>query len=215
MQKIKVVKIERKPVAKGGTMTALFDDKGTRFSGFISELKEVAEGDLVEAEIEVDGKYNNIKAVKILEHSTTTAQSSDITPTQERASIEAQVAFKGIVDLLAASVIIPDSLKNQAFNWAACKLKDWNKNTVDVTKTKTEINTNLQIDSINPTRSEKPVEKVVFKNLGEFYKKIYDTYHLSMSEVQKIDDIISFLNQQKLSEAWEKLVELKKSEAKQ
>ncbi len=68
MQKITVVKKEMKQTQKGTMMVALYDEKNTRFAGFLPELKDVIEGDTVEAEIEVDGKYNNIKAIKVLSH---------------------------------------------------------------------------------------------------------------------------------------------------
>ena len=71
MQKIIGPRKESKPGPKGGTVVALFDDKGTRFSAFaekVEGLQDVQEGDTVEADIRVDGKFNNIITVKVLSH---------------------------------------------------------------------------------------------------------------------------------------------------
>ena len=72
MQKIKVAKVSQKPVANGGTMVLVEDDKGARFSGFDKSLQEIKEGDIINAEIQVDGKYNNIKSFELVEHGTLT-----------------------------------------------------------------------------------------------------------------------------------------------
>ena len=130
MQKLKVSKVESKPTSKGGTMVALYDDKGTRFSGFLKELQDIHEGDTVEVEIQVDGKYNNITSVKNVvkatpEQKAEAVASSNETQTVERASIEAQVAFKGVIDLIINGMEVDASLKTAAMNWAGCKLKNW------------------------------------------------------------------------------------------
>ncbi len=139
MQKIKVIKVESKPTAKGGTMVAVFDEKNTRFSGFLKELQDVKAGDTIEAEIQVDGKYNNITAVKILEHgqiaggpSANQSGSSDAMSKEEwaeknrieRNSIEAQVAFKGIMEVAASGYRSEefDLVFYKALDWASEKL---------------------------------------------------------------------------------------------
>lgn len=107
--KIKIVRIERKPTAKGSTMTAIFDDKDTRFSGFAPELMSLKEGDLINAEIEVKGKYNNILSAEVVEHSETPApaakpayrQDSD-DPTKRR-SIERQTSLNAAVSIWSAT----------------------------------------------------------------------------------------------------------------
>ena len=125
MQKIKVARIESKPTTKGGTVVALFDEKNTRFSGFLKELQDVKEGDTVEAEIQVDGKYNNITALKVVQHDAAPAPTrangngNHCESPDARASIETQTAYKGVIDLLANKVIPVDHpLARNALKWA-------------------------------------------------------------------------------------------------
>lgn len=129
MQKIKVSKVESKPTSKGGTMVALYDDKNTRFSGFLKELQDVHEGDTVEVEIQVDGKYLNITGVKSIVKGTVDSapQQSSVSPSNERASIEAQTVFKGIMDVLSGpnAILVPASISSACWKYAACKLKDY------------------------------------------------------------------------------------------
>ena len=131
MQKIKVSRVESKPTQKGGTMVALYDEKNARFSGFLKELQDVKEGDTVEAEIQIDGKYNNITAVKIVQHDAG-AKSAPVmrngAPSPEQlevqASAEAQTAFRGATDLLAAKIINSEHpLAKAAIRWALARLE--------------------------------------------------------------------------------------------
>jgi hypothetical protein len=99
MQKIKVNRVE--PTGRDGT--AIFDENGARFSGFQPELKYVRAGDTVGIEVEVNGKYNNITAVKALQRGMgqrTAALTGGNNCSGEQGSIEAQVAFKGIIELV-------------------------------------------------------------------------------------------------------------------
>lgn len=104
MQKIKVARKEQKETAKGNTMVAVFDEKNVRFSGFLPELKDIMEGDTIEAEIEVDGKYNNIKSVKILSHGEApekpASKSYGQDSPEKRRSIERQTALTQAVEYL-------------------------------------------------------------------------------------------------------------------
>jgi len=129
MQRIKVARVESKPTAKGGTMVALYDDKDTRFSGFIKELLDVKQGDTVEAEIEIDGKYNNIKSVKVVEHAAAGTQLPDTTSAlryakpDNSASIEAQTAAKIAGELLVAGVVkLTDPLGKAVVTWCGRRL---------------------------------------------------------------------------------------------
>jgi len=71
MQKIKISRIESKPTKKPGSiLTAIYDEKDTRFSGFDTKLKDLQPGDTIQAEIEVDGKFNNIKSFTLIEKGT-------------------------------------------------------------------------------------------------------------------------------------------------
>jgi len=112
MQKIKIARKEMKETGKGNTMVAVFDEKNVRFSGFLPELKDVLEGDTIEAEIEVDGKYNNIKAIKILSHGeapdkVATKSYSQDSP-EKRRSIERQTAAQ----IAFANMVQPQSLRD-------------------------------------------------------------------------------------------------------
>ncbi len=103
MQTIHVVKTESKQTKTGNTMIVLFDEKNTRFSGFGPELQAVKEGDVVEAEIVVEGKYNNIKSVKVTGHQAFTAvvpQEKTVSHDADtRRSIERQTSINAAVAL--------------------------------------------------------------------------------------------------------------------
>ncbi len=116
MQKMVVAKKEMKTTAKGNLMVALFDDKNTRFSGFLPELKDILEGDTIEAEIEVDGKYNNIKAVKFLSHGEAPDKpvgkpSYGQDSPEKRRSIERQTA----AHIAFANIPAPDTISEGMF----------------------------------------------------------------------------------------------------
>jgi hypothetical protein len=68
MQTIKVTKVENSPTQNGGMLYKIEDDKQGHFSGFCKELHEVVIGDILEAEIEVKGRFNNITKVLKIEH---------------------------------------------------------------------------------------------------------------------------------------------------
>ena len=143
MQKIRVGRVERKPVGKGGIMTTLFDEKGTRLSGFLASLQEVNEGDIINAEIQVetkDGKqYTNIASFEFVERaprgpapaappaapSVLTFEQQFRLAREERRSREAIAAWDGIVRL-ASSQSYPsgdiDSLLEKGFRWAGERL---------------------------------------------------------------------------------------------
>ncbi len=61
MQTIKIDKITSKPTKTGGTFTIITDDKGAKFSGFDVSLSNLKKGDIIEAEIIIDGNYHNIQ----------------------------------------------------------------------------------------------------------------------------------------------------------
>lgn len=68
MQKIKVIDIQSKPTTKGGTFYTITDEHDTKYGGFISELSEVRKGDVINADIQVKGKYVNILSFEFIEH---------------------------------------------------------------------------------------------------------------------------------------------------
>jgi hypothetical protein len=150
MQRITVKKVQ--PTGKDGT--AIFDENGTRFSGFQPELKYVRAGDTLGIEVEVKGKYNNITAVKILEcgekQRTAAASIGGNHCSGARESIEAQTAFKGIVELACH---LPAEGKlgaayEKALDWALARLggKVEPKTAASIIKPP-EKNTNNDIDT--------------------------------------------------------------------
>jgi hypothetical protein len=125
--KIKVIRVETFNT-KNGTGTAIFDAKNTRFSGFHATLHDIQPGDTIDADIEIDGKYNNIVAVKEIIKGTPESQAeaaavNATNATVERASIEAQVAAKIGADLLVAKVInLNHDLAQATIHWTLQKL---------------------------------------------------------------------------------------------
>lgn len=85
MQRLKVKEV--KPMSKDGTL--LTGEDGTKCSGFLPELKEVKVGDTVELELEVKGRFTNIKSVKVIEHAV------GIAPTQPGPLAAPQPAYHG------------------------------------------------------------------------------------------------------------------------
>jgi hypothetical protein len=156
MQRIRVEKVQ--PIGKDGT--AIFDEEGTRFSGFQPGLKYVRAGDSIGIDIEVKGKYNNITAFKILEYGQWTtivpggenhSVADRESPSSElRASIETQTAFKGIVEL-ACHLPVEGKLGvayEKALDWAITRLggRFEFKSIISITK-QTEKSTNNGIDT--------------------------------------------------------------------
>jgi hypothetical protein len=123
MQKIKVNKVQ--PSGRDGT--AIFDENGTRFSGFQPGLKYVRAGDTVGIDFEVKGNYNNITSMKILQRGAAQGAANQARRNYkgwERDSIEAQTAFKGIIELACH---LPAEGKlgaayNKALDWALARL---------------------------------------------------------------------------------------------
>ena len=127
MQRIKVKRVESRAMQKGGAMVALYDEKNTRFSGFLKELKDIRDGDTVEADIQVVGRYNNIVSVTAIQHDSDSKliPTSDVDEGSTTATsiAEAQTAFKGAVDLMATRIINSEHpLARAAVRWAVAKL---------------------------------------------------------------------------------------------
>lgn len=64
MQRITIAKII--PASDKDKPTFITDENGAKFSGFESALAALKKGDVIEAEIEIKGKYNNIKRHSVL-----------------------------------------------------------------------------------------------------------------------------------------------------
>jgi len=110
MQRITIAKVESKPTKTGNTYTKLTGDKGGVFSGFDVGLSILTPGAVIDAEIEVQGKYANIKSYTVVSNITPpppqapARQTEAVTPipSQEprtastNSSIEFQVCLKEV-----------------------------------------------------------------------------------------------------------------------
>lgn len=132
-------------------LTNITGADGAKFGSFDHHAAELKAGDVIEAEIEIKGKNNNVKSFKVLEHTAAPAASSPapaspqpsgdtkrgMTPEAwaekdrtERASIEAQTAFKGIMEIIAnlksnETITVGSKLDlaySRALDWAIEKL---------------------------------------------------------------------------------------------
>lgn len=139
MQKITVKSIELTTGTneKGEWVkTQITSQDGAKMSSFDKKASELKEGDIIEGEIEVKGKYTNLKEWKFISSAPANPMpqsNSKMTQEQwaekdriERSSIEAQVAFKGIVELISTN---PDASEPRLVNayhlaleWAIKKL---------------------------------------------------------------------------------------------
>ncbi len=143
-------------------LTNITGADGAKFSSFDHKAAELKAGDTIEAEIEIKGKNNNIKEWKLISSAPITSPPTSNNPSSnsmskedwaekdriERASIEAQVAYKGIMEVMAnlqSDEIIKAGSKleiafNQALDWAIGKLggKVSPKPSPEATKTKSD-----------------------------------------------------------------------------
>jgi hypothetical protein len=102
MQKIKIAKFETGTTKNNDTIYTVTDDAGAKFSGF-GTAPDCKQGDTIEAEVEVKGKYNNLKSVKVVERGAgAEPQRKPETPDARNSSIEAQSAAHDITTLWAA-----------------------------------------------------------------------------------------------------------------
>lgn len=113
MQKITIADISIKTGTndKGGwTNTTLIDESGGRFSSFDTKLSHLTKGAVIEAEITVKGKFNNIGEWKLISEGAPAAASTTTAPQMskedwakkdaiERISFEAQTAVKAVMAL--------------------------------------------------------------------------------------------------------------------
>jgi hypothetical protein len=141
MQRITVAKVERKPTKNGGTYTKITDEKGGTFSGFDEALARLQQGAVLDAEIQIEGKYANIKNYSVvgqpnltpaqLPQQATAGQTEAITaipapkPTYKdnTESIERQVAIKEVGECLRyIPGEVPVGAKIGYWKWIAEKL---------------------------------------------------------------------------------------------
>lgn len=151
MQKIIIKEINTKTGTNDKGEWKLFNvtgSDGAKFSTFDHKAADLQVGDTIEAEIEIKGNNNNLKSFKVLEHGTTpatpaspasSAPANNVMSKEdwrekariERASIEAQVAFKGIIELFTGNNYWQDGgelqakvykVADRALDWAMEKL---------------------------------------------------------------------------------------------
>ncbi len=112
MQRINVKRVETKPGKPGvpGILVIIHDDKDAKFSAFsnkVPDLDKVVAGDVISADIQIDGKFANIISFEVIEHSqaspavqpaanpsSTTKEDWAEKDRVERRSIERQVSVK-------------------------------------------------------------------------------------------------------------------------
>lgn len=115
MQKVRIAKVE--PAVGDNKPTWLTDDKAARMSGFQAGLKDLAPGDLINAELEVKGKYINIISFELLEKAQA-REAGHIAPSgMTRAEIDSHInitALQCACNLAAAGKIALDEVLIEA-----------------------------------------------------------------------------------------------------
>lgn len=120
-QKIKIAKIETREGdnAKGHWQSYIItgEDK-SKVSTFDASASSLKEGDTIEAEVEVKGKFVNLTSFKVIDHNIPTLKSEPrqtVDGGNDRGqSIESQVAIKAIVELRIANALTDKSPEYQA-----------------------------------------------------------------------------------------------------
>jgi hypothetical protein len=103
VQKIKIVKLEIGTTKNNDPFYTVFDDAGAKYSGF-GAAPDCKEGDTIDAEVEVKGKYNNLKNVKVVGRGAGAPEPArkPESPDARNSSIEAQSAAHDVTTLWAA-----------------------------------------------------------------------------------------------------------------
>ncbi len=135
MQKIIIKEVH--PAMEEKKPTIIVTEDGAKMSGFIEGLKSLTPGSIIEAELEVKGKYTNIKSFTFVSKPAEQPAPPPPPPTKptgeqwgeknkiERASIEAQTAVKAILSMPGLGTIFPFSLPavDCALAWCSEKIK--------------------------------------------------------------------------------------------
>ena len=209
MQKI-IVKEVRGPLGKGEKkFYAVVDEKGAEFTTFDTKIAQVTPGSVLEIEPKVEGKYVNISEWKVLEEGKPSVALSNgkpsysKTPEQfdaERRSIEAQVAFKGIVELLKGTVIDKEhELAKAAFDWATVRLRAAPVKRAELAKTGSELP--------EATRKEQEGGNG-FKNAGQFLTKSQEVFSLNRTQVLEHPEVKALFDAGDFNKAYLKLAEI-------
>lgn len=197
MQKVRIKEIQ--PSTEDKKPTVIVDDNGARMSGFDTKLRNLKAGDLIEAELEVKGKYINIKEWKLLEEgigssSPTSQQSSDIIWLQ----IDAQARISSLT--LACQLCIAVQIGLDDIETYANKYYDW---LMSPGKTKPIVTPPVST-SPPTTQTDKELERGIFDKdrdpetiltLGNLFTACLEDFQLKSFEViselgyQKKEDI--------------------------
>ncbi len=126
MQKIRIKEVH--PATEERKPTVIVDEKGARMSGFDSGLKNLKPGDLIEAELLVDGKYINIitKSWKLIEESAPSPQPpgpSQQGPDMTQHLIEAQARISSMT--LACQLLIAGKIERGEVEATAGRYYTW------------------------------------------------------------------------------------------
>ncbi len=134
MQKVNVkeVTIKKGTNAKGEWVnTRITDDDGAVFGTFAKGASAIAKGDLIELEPIIKGRNVNFEVWNMLEKGGSTsvppleAKKEYQPKVDNSASIEAQTAYKGIVELMVAKILsAEDILSKIALAWAKARLSE-------------------------------------------------------------------------------------------
>jgi len=187
MQKVKVVEVH--PSTGENKPTVIVDAKGTRMSGFVAGLKELAPGDLINVELKAEGKYINIVSFEVIEkalHHMSLGATEIIIPPAEldcRNNIAALEA--------ASALAVAGHIEVEAIISRAETFRDWLKG-ASIAAGK-PANQSAKAESKNM-----PAEKAMasslqsvdlkdlnFKDKGEFYTACLKRFDLPKSQVDK------------------------------
>jgi hypothetical protein len=132
MQNITIKSVQEKHSKDGSkTFYIVTDNKGAEMSSFEAEVMAFQPGTVIDADIEVNGKYTNLKGFKVISNPAPSAEKPTTQPQpyqrvgfiDNSASIEAQVAVKEIgEDWRAGKLKDDDSLVAVYKGWIAAKL---------------------------------------------------------------------------------------------
>jgi hypothetical protein len=202
---------------------AIFDETNTRYSGFKGKpkgLDEIHEGDTVTFEFEIDGEYRNVIAIESIVPAPVSSAPAPIPPPSgdntmskeewaekdriERASIEAQTAYKGIMELsghyMDKTGGVPGDGKlgeacKRALDWALEKLGGAVASTPASEPAKPKSDTDPDWDRLqsggdpkqviagmkHPTAEERLKEAMIAGayNMGHINARVYAKYHIA------------------------------------
>jgi len=179
-QNIKVESIATKPGGsekKKWVLTTITDDKGAKFSGFDAGLAKLSPGAVIEAEVEIDGQYHNIKKFKVIEQGTPVQASGAANGSEspeKTASIEAQSAVSNVMKSYTSIYI-------GGGEPPARLIKLWEK-ALDWCDSRISVKTHPP----KAARQESTVQansKLHFSNAGEFLTAVQSSLGKNLSDV--------------------------------